>query len=104
MARTTLLHRLWNIPREELRTTVALAVYVFILLSSYYVLKTVREALILAENGAAVKVYAGAVQAAVLIGVVPLYSALANRLARVRLIAAVLGFFGAVLVAFAVAG
>ena len=104
MARTTLLHRLWNIPREELRTTVALAVYVFILLSSYYVLKTVREALILAENGAAVKVYAGAIQAAVLIGVVPLYSALANRLPRVRLIAAVLAFFAAVLVAFAIAG
>jgi len=104
MARTTLLHRLRAIPREEVRTTIALAVYVFILLSSYYILKTVREALILAENGAAVKVYAGAVQAAVLIGVVPLYSALANRLPRVRLITAVLGFFAIVLVAFAVAG
>lgn len=104
MARTKALQRLWAVPREELRTAAALAFYVFILLGSYYVLKTVREALILAEDGAAVKVYAGAVQAAVLMAVVPLYSALANRMPRVRLIGAVLAFFSAVLVAFAVAG
>lgn len=98
------LKRLLTRPAEELRTAAALGLYLFILLSSYYVLKTVREALILAENGAAVKVYAAGAQAAMLVALVPVYNRLANRLPRVQLIGAVLAFFSVVLAAFAVAG
>src|SRR2546428_14019830 len=40
-----------------------LAANVFLLLAAYYILKTVREALILSEGGAETKIYSSAVQA-----------------------------------------
>lgn len=43
-----------------------------LLLAAYYLLKTVRESLILAESGAEVTAYSSAAQAIVLLGVVPL--------------------------------
>lgn len=70
-----------------------LAANVFLLLTAYYILKTVREALILAEGGAEVKAYAAAGQAMVLLAVIPAYGWIANRLTRFRLIAAVMLFF-----------
>src|SRR5215510_8860066 len=70
-----------------------LALDVFLLLTAYYILKTVREALILAEGGAEVKAYAAAGQAALLLAVVPAYGWLAGRLTRFRLVAAVMLFF-----------
>jgi ATP:ADP antiporter, AAA family len=66
---------------------------VFLLLSSYYILKTVREALILAHGGAEVKAYAAAGQATLLLLVIPVYSWIANRLTRFRLVATVMLFF-----------
>src|ERR1051325_4074185 len=68
------------------------AANVFVLLASYYVLKTVREALILSEAGAAVKSYSAAGQALLLLGVVPVYSYVAARMNRSRLILWVTGF------------
>ena len=41
-----------------------LAAHVFLLLSAYYILKTVREGLILSEGGAEIKAYSSAAQAA----------------------------------------
>jgi AAA family ATP:ADP antiporter len=70
-----------------------LAANVFLLLTAYYILKTVREALILAEGGAEVKAYASAGQAALLLVILPVYGWLANRLTRFRLVAAVMTFF-----------
>jgi AAA family ATP:ADP antiporter len=70
-----------------------LAANVFLLLTAYYILKTVREALILTEGGAEVKAYASAGQAALLLAVVPAYGWLASRLTRFRLVAAVMLFF-----------
>ncbi|MCW5982665.1 MAG: MFS transporter [Bryobacteraceae bacterium] len=70
-----------------------LAVNVFTLLASYYVLKTVREALILSEAGAEVKSYANAVQAVLFLLIVPAYGAFASRVNRVRLIGWVTAFF-----------
>lgn len=67
---------------------------VFLLLVAYYVLKTVREPLILA-SGAEMKSYAAAAQAAVLVVFVPAYSWLSARLERRRLIVAVVLFFAA---------
>lgn len=77
-----------------------LAANVFALLAFYYILKTVREALILSEEGAEVKSYAAAGQALLLLVFVPLYGALASRVNRVVLISAVSVFFAANLVVF----
>lgn len=70
-----------------------LAADVFLLLTAYYILKTVREALILAEGGAEVKAYASAGQAALLLLIIPAYGWLANRLTRFKLVATVMLFF-----------
>jgi AAA family ATP:ADP antiporter len=70
-----------------------LAANVFLLLMAYYILKTVREALILTEGGAEAKAYAAAGQAALLLAAIPAYGWVANRLIRFRLIAAVMLFF-----------
>ena len=51
----------------------------FVLLTSYYALKTIREALILTEGGAEVKAYSAAVQSALLLLAIPLYSRLAAK-------------------------
>ena len=81
-------------------TVLLLAVNVFLLLFAYYCIKPVREALILSGSGAEVKSYAAAGQALLLLGLVPAYGALADRLPRRRLLNAVTAFFVACLVAF----
>lgn len=74
---------------------------VFLILVAYYVMKPVREVLILNQpGGAELKSYAYAAQAALLVVVVPLYGALASRLPRRRLINVVTAFFVACLPAF----
>jgi AAA family ATP:ADP antiporter len=86
-------------PGEGL-TALLLAANVFVLLSSYYIIKPVREALILSSSGAEIKSYAGAIQALLFIVIVPLYSAFASRTNRVRLINGVTAFFVVNLIAF----
>lgn len=88
----------------EARTALLLALNVFLLLATYYLLKTVREALILTEGGAAVKSYASAGQAVLMLLAVPLYSRVASSFSRVRLISVVTLFFAGNLVVFAVSG
>ncbi len=70
-----------------------MAFNVFLLLVAYYVLKTVREPLILASGGAELKSYAAAFQAVTLIAYVPLYGWAASRLPRQRFLMAVVLFF-----------
>jgi AAA family ATP:ADP antiporter len=77
---------------------------VFALLAFYYILKTVRESLILSEGGAEVKSYAAAGQALMLLAFIPAYGALASRVNRVTLITAVSIFFASHLVLFYLAG
>src|SRR6185436_6662186 len=81
-----------------------LTVTVFLLLSSYYLLKTVREALILSEGGATVKTYSSAAQALLLIGVVPFYGWLGSRVPRMKLITITSLFFAMNLGLFYIAG
>jgi AAA family ATP:ADP antiporter len=84
-----------------------LALNSFLLLMSYYLLKTVREPLILTQGGAEVKAYSAAVQALLLLAIVPAYGALASRVSRIRLITWVTLIFVANLLlfyAFGVAG
>jgi AAA family ATP:ADP antiporter len=64
---------------------------VFTVLCAYYVLKTAREGLILTSgalglSGDELKIYATGSMAVVLVGLVPLYGALASRVRRIRLI------------------
>jgi AAA family ATP:ADP antiporter len=79
-------------PGEGL-TAILLGLNVFLLLASYYVLKTVREPLILTQGGAEVKSYAAAGQALLLLLVLPLYSGFSARVNRIRLIGWVTLFF-----------
>lgn len=80
---------------------VLLALDVFLILTAYYVMKPVREALILSEpGGAELKAYAAAAQATLLAVLVPVYGRLARRMARRRLVNVVLGFFASCLPVF----
>lgn len=75
-------------------TVVLLTVNVFLLLTAYYVIKPVREALILAqEGGANLKSYLGAAIAVALLFAVPAYARFARTLPRNRLVVGVTLFF-----------
>jgi len=78
---------------------------VFLILTSYYVMKTAREGLILAGGtfglkGDELKTYANGAMALLLIGIVPAYGILANRVRRIRLINVSYAIVIACLVAF----
>ena len=77
----------------EARTALLLALNVFLILMSYYILKTVREALILGEGTAELKSYLAAGQVVLLAIVVPYYGRLVARLPRMTLINIVTVFF-----------
>jgi len=82
-------------------TALLLALNVFLLLATYYCIRPVREALILSTaGGPELKSYLAAGQAILLLGLVPAYGALADRLPRRRLLNTVTAFFVACLVAF----
>ncbi|MBW2258565.1 MAG: translocase, partial [Deltaproteobacteria bacterium] len=77
---------------------------IFLIMLSYYVIKTVREPLILLGGGAELKSYASAAQAGVLMVFVPLYSKFAERVDRFRLIVGVTLFFALCIQVFFAAG
>jgi ATP:ADP antiporter, AAA family len=77
---------------------------VYVLLEAYYILKTVREALILSEGSAEIKTYSSALQAVLLLLIIPAYGALASRVNRDRLITLVTIFFASHLVVFYLLG
>ncbi len=77
-----------------------LSLNIFLILTAYYIIKPVREALILAGGGAEVKSYASAGQALLLLGAVPLYGMLASRFPRRKLINTVTVFFAGCLILF----
>ena len=74
-------------------TAVLLALNIFLLLTAYYILKVVREALILGQGSPEVKSYMSAAMIVVLAVAVPFYGRLAARLPRRRLINVVTAFF-----------
>ena len=78
-----------------------LAGTLFLLLTAYYLLKVIREPLILMSGGAEVKAYAAAGQALLLLPVLSLHGAIARRVRRLSLIATVLLFVATNLLAFA---
>jgi ATP:ADP antiporter, AAA family len=83
---------------------VLLTLNILFLLLAYYLLKTVREPLILTGGGAEVKSYASAGQAVLLVGLIQAYGSLAKRVPRLRLITITSLFFAACLLVFFVLG
>ncbi|MCA9741541.1 MAG: translocase [Deferribacteres bacterium] len=79
-------------PGEGL-TALMLATNIFLILTAYYIIKPVREGLILSGSGPEVKSYLAAVLVIVLIGTVKLFAWLAGRFSRKPLINIVTLFF-----------
>ena len=98
-----LLSPIADVRRGEARSVLLLTLLVFLLLAAYYLLKTVREVLILTDGGAEVKSYSSAGQAVLFLFLVPAYGAFASRVAPVRLVTTVTLFFAAHVVLFMLA-
>jgi ATP:ADP antiporter, AAA family len=81
-------------------TAILLTVNLFLLLTAYLIIKTVREALILSEGGAEIKSYASAGQALLLFLIVPAYGYLASKVNRIKLINGTILFFISNLIVF----
>jgi AAA family ATP:ADP antiporter len=79
-------------PGEGMRALGMLA-SLLVLMVAYYLLKTVREPLVLATGGAEWKSYAAGLQALTLIAFVPAYTWLTRRVGRRGLILGLVGFF-----------
>jgi AAA family ATP:ADP antiporter len=84
-------------------TVALLFVNAFIMMGLYYILKPVREGLILSGFGAVIKSYSSAAQALLFIVVVPAYGAFAARVNRVWLLSGMTLFFISNLVLFILA-
>jgi AAA family ATP:ADP antiporter len=98
-----LLSPLADVRRGEAASALLLTLLMFLLLGSYYMLKTAREVFILSEGGAEVKSYAAAGQALLLLIVVPAYGAFASRVSRRGLVTWVSLFFASNILLFALA-
>ncbi|MBX3209433.1 MAG: translocase [Labilithrix sp.] len=82
-------------------TALLMTLNVFLLLTAYYVIKPVREGLILAmKSGAEYKSYLSAGIAVALLGAVPAYARVASRLPKNKLVVRVTLFFASHLVVF----
>ncbi len=82
-----------DVRQGETATVVLMTLNIFVVLVAYYVIKTVREPLILTTGGAEQKAYAAASQALVLMVAVPVYSYFASRTETRKLIFGVTIFF-----------
>ncbi|MBI1954960.1 MAG: translocase [Acidobacteria bacterium] len=95
-----ILSALATVEPGEAPRVLLLSTSLFLLLASYYMLKTVREVLILTEGGAEIKSYSAAPQAFLLLLVVPAYSFLASKVNVIRLLNWIILFFISHLVLF----
>jgi AAA family ATP:ADP antiporter len=77
----------------EGRSVLIFFLYALLLMLAYYILKTVREPLLLSGSNAELKSYAYAATASLLLLLVPLYGALFRRVGRLQLTRYVTGFF-----------
>ena len=90
-----------EVRRGEAASALLLALNIFLILTAYYILKPVREALILSgAGGAEIKSYVAAGQVLLLLGAVPLYAKLAGRWPRRMLINRVTWFFAGCIALF----
>jgi AAA family ATP:ADP antiporter len=92
-----------RVNRGEGQTVLLLFANAFIMMLLYYILKPVREGLIISGFGAVIKSYSSAAQALLFVAVVPLYGAFAARVNRVKLLSGMTLFFISNLVLFIIA-
>lgn len=88
----------------EGRCVLYFSIYAFLLLLCYYIVKTLREPLLLVAASAELKSYAYATTALVLLALVPLYGALLKRTSRALSNYWVTGFFLAGMIVFCLLG
>ena len=88
----------------EGRSVGILALQAFTLMVAYYLIRPVREALILTEGTAELRSYAVGVQALLLLLILPVYGQLVRRCASNRVFQFVMAFFALNLVAFSLIG
>jgi AAA family ATP:ADP antiporter len=104
----TWLDRLMSLVTEvqpgEALTALLLTLNGFLLLATYYIIRPVREALILADGGAEIRSYLGAVLAVLFLLIVPGYGAFASKVNRIRLINSISLLFISNLVVFYLLG
>ena len=97
VGRKSALDRLMSLAADvrpgESATVLLMLANIFLILVGYYIIKTVREPLILATGGAELKSYSSAGQALVLMGFIPLYSWFSSRVDRGKLVVGVTLFF-----------
>jgi AAA family ATP:ADP antiporter len=100
------LRLVFDVRREEMAAVMLLGLNGLLMMTAYYVLKTIREPLILlgGRSGVELKTYATAAQAVLLLAVVPLYGMLASRVDRLRLIRVTTATLVSSLVVFSLLG
>jgi AAA family ATP:ADP antiporter len=89
-----------DIQPGEGRVVLVFFANLFLLLTAYYVLKVIREPLILMGGGAVSRSYARGLQAVLLTAAIPVYGILANRIDPTHLIKLLMLFFAACLALF----
>jgi AAA family ATP:ADP antiporter len=100
-----LLSRVVTLRAGEGRVAALLFVHIFTLLFAYYLIKPVREMLILTQQNAEVRAYSIAGQALALMFVIPVYTAVLRRVVpHYRLVPWVIGFLAANLLVFMICG
>jgi ATP:ADP antiporter, AAA family len=93
-----------DVHEGEWRLVLLFFANLFLLLTAYYILKVIREPLILLGGGAVSRSYARGLQALLLVAVIPAYGLLANRVEPDRLVKWIMGFFVACLGGFYLLG
>ncbi len=89
-----------SIRPDEIPKALLLTLNIFLLLLAYYIIKPVRNALVLTGHPAEIQAYLGGAQAILFIFIIKAFSALASRVARHLLIVYVTLFFISNLVVF----
>lgn len=92
-----------DVHEAEWKLVILLFANLFLLLTAYYILKVIREPLILLGGSAIQRSYARGLQAGLLVIIIPTYSFLANRIEPARLVKGITAVFVVSLGAFFVA-
>ena len=87
------LSRFTHVSPGEGRSVVAFFSYALLMMVSYYILKTIREPLLLTASSAEMKSYAVAVTAVLLLFIIPLYGLVFRHTGKQQLTRYVTGFF-----------
>ena len=98
------LNRFSDLSPGEGKSVVAFFSYALLMMVSYYILKTIREPLLLTGSSAEMKSYAYAVTALILLFIIPLYGLVFRNTSKQQLTRYVTGFFLLNLLVFFLAG